>query len=174
MAEGISLPAALDGEAEVFAEVAQADLVVAAEHLALEQVGVGLDPGPADDLPPAGADHGLDAGVGRGIGAAHMLVDRGLAADEGQVGLGVQQVEHRPAGGHALVEALAGIPEPDGIEMGVGDDVDDGFFHGEEKGRVLTANGREFTRRASFRNFLPRITRMTRINPEPPDTEGLF
>ena len=57
-----------------------------------------------------------------------MLIDRRLAADEGHLGKLVHQIEHGADGGNAFIEAFAPVPEPNGIKMGVADEVD-GFGH---------------------------------------------
>jgi hypothetical protein len=136
VAERIRLPAALHLHAEIFTEIAQAYIVVPAEGFAIEEIGVRLDPRAAHGIPAAGADFFENAGERCRVSAADVLVDGGLAADEGEIGVRIHQIQDGAAGRDAFVEALTVVPQPDRIEMGVGDDVDDEFFHGvDDRGK---------------------------------------
>ena len=72
---------------------------MAAERFAIEQVGVGLDPGAAHGIPAAGADFFQDTRKGGWIGAADMLVDGGQYAPS-----------VRPDWNASLVQWFIGIP----------------------------------------------------------------
>ena len=140
VAERIRLPTGGDGLAEARFEIALPVGILAHECLGTREVRIGLDVCAAHDIPATGFDHPFDAGKGRGVVFLDMLINRRLAPDEGHLGKLVHQVEHGADGVDAFVEALAAVPEPDGIEMGVTDEVD-GFFH--EEWRVAIASSVE-------------------------------
>ena len=92
----------------------------------MRQVHVGLEVVAADDVPAAGFHQGLHGGESGRIAPQDFLVDETLAADEGELGPLVHELDDGAHGGDGLGHALGAIPEPDGVEMGVADEVENG------------------------------------------------
>jgi len=137
VAEGIRRPRDARDAAKALLKVMLSAGEVAQKCLGGREVGVGLDVRAADDLPAPGADGALDAAEGDRVVLFDVLIHGGFAADESEVGKFVHEIEHGAAGGDAFVETFAPIPEPDRVEVGVGDEVD-----GEgSRGRWHEANG---------------------------------
>ena len=126
VAEGVGLPRHARPDAKARREIRKPRFVLAAQREGAGEIRVGLDPGAAHDIPAPLPDAVEDTGEGGGIGFLEMAVDRRLAPDERELGEFVHEVEDRANGPDTLVEALAGVPEPHGIEVGVGNDVERG------------------------------------------------
>jgi len=130
VAERVRRPRHRRSHAQRALEVAETALELPHEHLGRRQIGVGLHEVAADDIPAALRHLGADARECLRVGALDVFVDRRLAAHEGQLRKLVHQIQHGPARAEAFVQPLAPIPQPDRIEVGVGDDVKAGHARG--------------------------------------------
>ena len=132
VSERIGRPGNARGFAEAAFEILLAVEEMTGEGFGVGEIGVGLDDRSADGIPPPRFHILFDAGEGGGIGAFDMLVNNRFAADEGEFFVLVHEIENGAAGDDAFVQAFAPVPEPDGIEMGVGDEMEGEVGHGED------------------------------------------
>ena len=144
VAEGIRSPGDGGGPAELFREVALTVQVDPRKGFRRGHVGVGLQVGAADGIPPARADVLQDFREHRRLLALDVLVEHGLAAHVGERGDFVHERQHGAGGDEALVEALAPVPLPDGVEVRVADQVE-GVFH-QRRARLIAIRSSEFVR----------------------------
>ena len=129
MAERIRRPCDQRFDAKLLLEIFAADGELAEEIDGGRHVLVRLDPSAADGAPASCRHKFLDTSKEAWIGLLDVVVDGGFAAVEGEFRKAVHELDDRAAGFDAFVEAFMLVPEPDGIEMGVRQDVED-FFHG--------------------------------------------
>ena len=110
-------------DAEPVRQIALPEFDLALKADGIGEVAVRLNPPPADERPSAGLDVPLDAGEQHRIDLLDLLVAPGLAGGEDEIGPLVEQVAHGAARGEGFIQSGLPGPQPDGIEMGVGDDV---------------------------------------------------
>ena len=129
MPERIRRPCDKWFNAKLLLEIFAADGELAEEIDRVRHVLVWLDPAAADGTPPFGRHKLFDSRKEAWIGLLDVVIDGGFAAVEREFGEAIHEFDDGTAGLDAFVEAFMLVPEPDGIEMGVRQDVED-FFHG--------------------------------------------
>lgn len=129
MAERICRPCDKRFNAKFLLEIFTADGELAEEIDRVRHVLVRLDPSASDGAPPFGHHELFDSCKEAWIGLLDVVIDGGFAAVEREFGEAIHELDDGAAGLDAFVEAFMLVPEPDGIEMRVRQDVED-FFHG--------------------------------------------
>src|SRR6202012_923269 len=107
------------GGAEGPLEVALAVEQLPADRLPSGQVAVGLDPLPAHELPAPGGDVGADTLEQLRVQLLDPLVVAGRAGREGEIGVLVEPVGGGGEGRDHFAQALAPVPDPDRVDVGV-------------------------------------------------------
>ena len=152
MTKGVGLPRHFGTLAEACLKVTACRRELPREGFRSCEIGIRLNEGSPHHIPPALTNLCHNTGKGCGIELFNVLVDRGFPANECQVFKFIHQIEDRPDGGNAFREPLAPIPQPDGIEVGVGEKVDGGvaFPHsGNSAPRSSSGHGLIAAMRAS-------------------------
>ena len=129
MAERIRCPCDKWFNAKLLLEIFAADGELAEEINRIRHVLIWLDPTAANGAPTSCRHELFDSRKKAWIGLLDMIVDGGFAAVEREFGEAIHEFDDGAAGLDAFVEAFMLVPEPDGIEMRVRQDVED-FFHG--------------------------------------------
>ena len=128
--EGIEVDRRGRLDAELRAEVAPPGQNLAHEGLARRHVAVRLQEPAPHDVPLALAHQPLDPREQRRLVLLHPLVEDRLVVVEDEAVELLAQVGRRAEGGDRLGGALLPLPQPDGIEMGLAHEMDDGLAHG--------------------------------------------
>ena len=129
MAERICRPCNKWFNAKLLLEIFAADAELTKKINRVWHVLVRLDPSAADGAPTSCRHKFFYTSEKARIGLLNMVVDGGFATVEREFGEAIHEFDDRAAGLDAFVEAFMLVPEPDGIKMGVRQDVED-FFHG--------------------------------------------
>ncbi len=93
------------------------------------KIRIGLDVGSSDHIPAAFLDELLDPGKRLGIVFLNVLVNGSFSPNESQLGILVHEIDDRPDRGDSFIQTLPPIPEPNGIEMSIGQQMENDFFH---------------------------------------------
>ena len=125
VAEAVHIVAGPDFDAEFFPEIRSAELVVPAVGFRRREIAVGLDVPAADHVETSGGDMAAQPLERGGIVPLDGLIEPRFAPGEVDFRVSVQQVAGGPGGGEGFVDALFQPPEPDRVEMGIEDDVND-------------------------------------------------
>ena len=124
MAEGVEVDGGRGAQAELLGKIFPPGQDVADKGFSRRHVAVGLKIPAAHNAPAAGLHQALDVGKEGGVVLLHPGVEKGLIMIEDEVGILVQNLHRRAEGREGFGTALLPPPEPDGVKMGVCDQMD--------------------------------------------------
>ena len=127
--EGIEVGAGLDVHAELLAEPALAQQDLPDEGLAAGHVAVGLQPPASGDVPAAGPHQLADALEERRLVLLHPAIQDGLVVAEDEAVEALAELRRAAEGGQGLGGPLLPLPQPDGIDVRIAEEVHAGLLH---------------------------------------------
>jgi hypothetical protein len=127
VAEGIEVDGRPGLDPELLGEIALAEQDLADERLAARHVAVGLDVPAAHDVPFPLPDEPADPAEQGRLVLLDPFVEDGLVVAEDEPGMFLAKFGGLTEGRQGLPRAFLPLPEPDRVEVGVGDEVDLGL-----------------------------------------------
>jgi hypothetical protein len=117
----------LDVDPEFFPEISFSEKDLPDQGLSAGHVAVRLEEPPSQDVPATRLDQPLDPFKEGGLVVLDPLVKEGFVVTEDEILPPLAEIGGRPEGGQGFARAFRPFPKPDGVQMGVADEMD--TFH---------------------------------------------
>ncbi len=147
VSEGIEVVGDDGRDAERLPEEAPALGNLADDRLGARQVDVGLNVPAAGDVPASGADEPADLLEERRVELADPAIENRLVVVEDELGVRVEELDRGSEGGERLGAPFLPAPLPDGVEVGVCDQVNARPLHGSSPRGARGGGARRAERR---------------------------